>query len=59
MAFENQERGTIHYDGPNGLSYKMRKFICKWCKVQVRSKTDTAAIIGHEHKKSCPRRGRL
>jgi len=56
MAFENQERGTIHYTEFNGLKYKTSKYICKFCKVEVYSKTDTHAVMGHEHKKSCPRR---
>lgn len=29
--------------------------VCKFCKVDVISKTDTRAILGQEHKKSCPR----
>lgn len=40
----------------NGLFYKMTKYICKWCKVEVMSKTDHSAKLGHEHKPSCPRR---
>jgi hypothetical protein len=39
----------------NGLLYKATKFICKWCKVEVMSKTDHSAKLGHEHKTSCPR----
>jgi hypothetical protein len=30
--------------------------ICKFCKEPVISKTDLRAILGHEHKKGCPRR---
>ena len=31
------------------------KVICKHCKVEVMSRTDHTAILGKEHKKSCPR----
>ncbi len=43
----------------SGSSYKETTYICKFCKVPVMSKTDTHSKLGHEHKKSCPRRGRL
>lgn len=33
-----------------------KKFICKFCKVQVISKFNFAPIWGQEHKKSCPRK---
>lgn len=31
---------------------------CKHCKVQVISKTDTHAVLGHAHGKHCPRRNK-
>lgn len=34
------------------------KFVCKICKVQVISRTNTKAIYGQEHKKCCPRRNK-
>lgn len=33
-----------------------KKYICKFCKVEVVSKTNTRAIFTHEHKRNCPRR---
>jgi hypothetical protein len=35
-----------------------KKFVCKYCKVQVVSQYDTRAILGHEHKKSCRRKNK-
>jgi hypothetical protein len=35
---------------------KLTKFVCKYCKVQVIGKNNHAAILGQEHKKSCPRK---
>lgn len=32
------------------------KYICKHSKVQVMSKNDARAVLGRNHKKSCPRR---
>ena len=37
----------------------IKKFVCKHCKVQVVSKTNFRAILGHEHKRSCPRRNKV
>jgi hypothetical protein len=34
----------------------MKKYICKYCKVEVRSKTNLRAVLGQEHGKHCPRR---
>lgn len=35
-----------------------KKYVCRHCKVQVISKTDTHAVLGKEHKTSCPRRNK-
>ena len=40
--------------GNNMLNAK--KLICKYCKVEVVSKTDLRAVLGKEHKKCCPRK---
>lgn len=53
---DGQVPSTIGYYKENGQIYKNKKFVCKFCKVEVYSKTDIHAIMGHEHKKSCPRR---
>ena len=42
-----------------GREEPRKKFVCKHCKVQVISKTNTRAIFGHEHSKSCPRRNKM
>lgn len=34
----------------------VKKYLCKFCKVQVVSKTNHKAIYGREHKKCCPRK---
>jgi RNase P subunit RPR2 len=36
-----------------------KKYICKHCKVQVISGTNTRAILGREHGKHCPRRNKV
>lgn len=36
----------------------MDRKICKHCKVDVISKTDTRAVLGKEHGKHCPRRNK-
>ena len=33
-----------------------KKYVCRFCKVEVCGKSDLNPIMGHEHKKSCPRR---
>lgn len=33
-----------------------KKFVCKWCKVPVVSRSNHAAILGRVHGKHCPRR---
>lgn len=33
-------------------------FVCKYCHVEIISRTDTRAILGREHKKSCIRRNK-
>lgn len=38
------------------MSTVVNAFRCKHCKVPVISRTDTHAVLGKEHKKSCPRR---
>lgn len=37
------------------MTYKECKYTCKHCHVEVVSPTDTRAILGREHAKSCPR----
>lgn len=36
----------------------MKKYICKHCKTEVVSKTDSRAILGRVHGKHCPRRNK-
>lgn len=33
-----------------------KKYICKYCKVEIKSKQNVRAILGQEHGKNCPRR---
>ena len=33
-----------------------KKYICKFCKVEVISKSNTRAVYMAEHKRNCPRR---
>jgi len=33
-----------------------KKYICRHCKVQVVGPKDTHAVLGKQHKPSCPRR---
>lgn len=56
---DGQTPSTISYNKTSGLQYKNTKFVCKFCKVEVCGKTDTHAVMGHEHKKSCPRRSKF
>lgn len=34
----------------------IKKYVCKHCKVEVVSPTNTRAVLGREHAKKCPRR---
>lgn len=46
----------MHNTGAFWMNAEQRiKFVCKHCKVQVVSRMNYRAILGREHKKSCPR----
>lgn len=40
------------------MKEKPKKYICKYCKVEVVSRADTRAILGKEHNKHCRRRNK-
>lgn len=40
----HHERGT-----------RVKRYVCKFCKIPVVSQADTRAVLGKEHKKCCPR----
>lgn len=52
MPYNPDAHSSINYTKPVERNVTYR---CKVCKVEVMSKTDFHAILGQEHKKSCPR----
>ena len=35
---------------------EVKKYVCKHCKVQVYGPKDLRPVLGHTHKRHCPRR---